>query len=162
MKTTRYGITKRTLPIVTALIALTVSLPDTLSAQEIDENKKTTIDFPAGRTLGKEKCFSLDAYKSIATIYAHYIACESQRHFVFDLMATVDEKQTALQESADKLTYTLATLEDERNTYVIAATQNAEKAELEERHKRVWRGFAVTGIVVSLALGAVIVIGVAR
>jgi hypothetical protein len=162
VRTTRYGILKRTLPIVTVLSALTVSSPDTLSAQEIEESEKTTIDFPVGRTLGKEKCFSLEAYKSLATIYAHYQACESQRHFVFQLMATVDEKQTALQESADKLTYSLATLENERNAYVVAATQNAEKAELEERYKRVWRGFAITGIVVSLALGAVLVVGVAK
>lgn len=78
-------------------------------------------------------------------------------------MDTVDEKQTALQESADKLTYALATLEDERNAYVVAATQHAERAELEERHKRVWRGFAISGLVISLALGAVIVgVGVAR
>jgi hypothetical protein len=53
-------------------------------------------------------------------------------------------------------------LENERNAYVVAATQNAEKAELEERYKRVWRGFAITGIVVSLALGAVLVVGVAK
>lgn len=107
--------------------------------------------------MGNEKCFALDGYKSLAVIYAHYSACEAQRHFIFDLINTVDEKQTALSEAADKLTYAIAALENERDSLVVAATTQAEIAESEGRRKKVWRGFALGGIVASLALGAVLV-----
>lgn len=127
--------------------------------------ESTTIDFPIGRNSkdGKEKCFSVEAYKSLAIIYAHYTAYKSQRSYVFDLMAAADEKRRALQKSADDLRVTLATLERERDAMVIAATTNAEQAEIEERRKRAWRGFAIGGLVVSLALGGVItVMGVVK
>jgi len=154
------------------LIALTLL---TLSSQSIadpakpesdkSEEIKTTaekIDFPVGRTAGKEKCFNLEGYKSLVVIYAHYMACESQRDYVFGLRTALDEKQAGLKRYADDLKITLTTLERERDAMVVAATTNAELAEKEERRKRAWRGFAIGGLVVSLALGAVLVVGVAR
>jgi hypothetical protein len=95
-------------------------------------------------------------------IYAHYMACESQRDYVFGLRTALDEKEAGLKRYADDLKITLTSLERERDAMVIAATTNAELAEKEERRKRAWRGFAIGGLVVSLALGAVLVVGVAR
>lgn len=176
MKTILCAISKRKLALPIALTLLTISLPATASeslakatSNESNESggfeESTTIDFPVGRTSkdGKEKCFSVEAYKSLAIIYAHYTAYKSQRSYVFDLMAAADEKRRALQKSADDLRVTLATLERERDAMVIAATTNAERAEIEERRKRAWRGFAIGGLVVSLALGGVItVMGVVK
>jgi hypothetical protein len=81
---------------------------------------------------------------------------------VFDLKTTVDEKQEAIKKYEADLRLVLTTLERERDAMVVAATTNAELAEKEEQRKRAWRGFAIGGLVVSLALGAVLVVGVAR
>lgn len=121
------------------------------------------LEFPEGRTIGNEKCFGLDAYKNLAIIYTRYSVCETQRALVADLRSAVDEKQGALEEATDDLSYALSLVEEERDSYIVAATTNAEQAELEARYKRVWRGFAIGGLVVSLALGAVILgVGVSR
>jgi hypothetical protein len=84
------------------------------------------------------------------------MACESQRDYVFSLKTALDEKEAGLKRYADDLKITLTSLERERDAMVIAATISAESAEKEERRKRAWRGFAIGGLVVSLALGAVI------
>jgi hypothetical protein len=139
----------------------TPAKPESDKSEDTSETK-ARIDFPVGRTAGKEKCFDLEAYKSLVIIYAHYMACEAQRAYVFDLKTTVDEKQEALKKYEADLRLVLTTLERERDAMVIAATTNAELAEKEERRKRAWRGFAIGGLVVSLALGAVLVVGVAR
>jgi hypothetical protein len=152
-----------------ALTLLTLSSPSTATpasseSDKSEETKETTakIDFPVGRTAGKEKCFDLEAYKSLVIIYAHYMACESQRDHVFSLRTALDEKQAGLKRYADDLKITLTTLERERDAMVVAATNNAEQAETEERRKRAWRGFAIGGLVVSLALGVIVTVGVAR
>jgi hypothetical protein len=91
------------------------------------------------------------------------MACESQRDYVFGLRTALDEKQAGLKRYADDLKITLTSLEQERDAMVLAATISAESAENEERRKRAWRGFAIGGLVVSLALGAVITgMGVVR
>jgi hypothetical protein len=79
------------------------------------------------------------------------------------LRTALDEKEAGLKRYADDLKITLTSLEQERDAMVIAATISAESAEKEERRKRAWRGFAIGGIIVSLALGAVITgMGVVR
>lgn len=133
----------------------TPARPESDKSEETSETKAKT-DFPIGRTAGKEKCFDLESYKSLVIIYAHYMACESQRDYVFGLRKALDEKQAGLERYADDLKITLTTLERERDAMVIAATTSAEQAEIQERRKRAWRGFAIGGIIVSLALGAVI------
>jgi hypothetical protein len=79
------------------------------------------------------------------------------------LRTALDEKEAGLKRYADDLKITLTSLEQERDAMVIAATISAESAEKEERRKRAWRGFAIGGLIVSLALGAVITgMGVVR
>jgi hypothetical protein len=81
---------------------------------------------------------------------------------VFGLRTALDEKQAGLKRYADDLKITLTALEQERDAMVIAATISAKSAEKEERRKRAWRGFAIGGLIVSLALGAVITVGATR
>jgi hypothetical protein len=147
------------------LCSQSIATPASSESDKSEEIKTSTarIDFPVGRTAGKEKCFGLEGYKSLVIIYAHYMACESQRDYVFGLRTALDEKEAGLKRYADDLKITLTSLEQERDAMVITATISAESAEKEERRKRAWRGFAIGGIIVSLALGAVITgMGVVR
>lgn len=145
------------------LCSPSIANPAGSESDKSEEIKATAkIDFPAGRTAGTEKCFGLEGYKSLVIIYARYMACESQRDYVFGLRTALDEKQAGLKRYADDLKITLTALEQERDAMVIAATISAKSAEKEERRKRAWRGFAIGGLIVSLALGAVITVGATR
>jgi hypothetical protein len=148
---------KSSRPLSLLAIALTLSTicsPGVLRADEAE--LKTKIEFPAGRTSGAEKCFALDEYKNIAIIYSRYLSCEEQGPLVLDLLEVVNDKQTALSVYADDLELALTRIEDEREAYVVSATTSAELAAGEARRKRVWRAVAIGGLVVSLALGAVV------
>jgi hypothetical protein len=141
-------------PLAIALTLLTICSPSVLRADEA--GPKTKIEFPTGRTSGAEECFALDEYKSLAIIYSRYLSCEEQGPLVLDLLEVINDKQTALSLYADDLELALTRIEDEREAYVTSATTSAELAAGEERRKRVWRAVAIGGLVVSLALGAVV------
>lgn len=148
-------------PIVLTL--LTLSSPAIAVSNESNESNASesleasgTIDFPEGRNVASEKCFDLEGYKSLAIIYGRYSHCEAQKHYVLDLVAAVDAKQNALEEASLDLTLALSSLEAERKAMAAAMVAGAERTKSEAWRKRVWRGLAVGGLVVSLALGAVV------
>jgi hypothetical protein len=134
------------------LTLLTICSPSALRADEADPK----IEFPTGRTSGAEKCFDLEGYKGLAIIYSRYLSCEEQGPLVLDLLEVVDDKQTALSVYADDLELALTRIEGEREAYVTSATTSAELAAGEERRKRIWRAVAIGGLIVSVALGAVV------
>lgn len=106
--------------------------------------------------MGNEKCFGLEEYKDLAIIHARYLHCEAQSPLVLSLIETVDDKHAALQLYASDLELSLSQIEAEREAYIVSATTSAEQTAIEARRKTVWRALAIGGLVVSLALGAVV------
>ena len=135
-------------------------LPSTSSAA--DEAPAATIELPAGQTANGLRCFDLEAYKTIAIIYARYLTCEAQKPLVAGLVEATEDKQAALRAFAADLESTLTRAEAERSAYALAATYATEQAATEERRKKAWRVTAVVSLAAAVVLGAVVVgIGVA-
>jgi hypothetical protein len=113
------------------------------------------LELPAGRTTDGLRCFDLEQYKVIATIYARYVTCEAQKPLVAELVEATEDKQAALRAFAGDLELTLTRAEAERSAYELAATTSAEQAATEAQRKRVWRAVAVASLAAALVLGAV-------
>ena len=135
-------------------------LPSTSSAA--DEAPAATIELPAGQTANGLRCFDLEAYNTIAIIYARYVTCEAQKPLAAELVETTEDKRAALRAFAGDLEATLTRAEAERSAYALAATYASEQATAEGRRKRAWRVTAVVSLAAAVVLGAVVVgIGVA-